>query len=189
MNKIILACLCASSVIGSAACSAGVGPAPTDGVAASRAAETAAADDTADASKKCTGPVPLYVLVCADGKTDGPHWAVVHGKCELVAACADHGGPRHDGGPKVVGAGESCNGSLPPEYATICEDGLTCVRDDDRLGSSGVCMEVGHLGDRCDSNRYETRWVHCEEGLVCTPVGGILIGTVPVATCQFPRIP
>jgi hypothetical protein len=134
---------------------------------------------------RCTGPIPLYVLRCADGTTEGPFWDVRDGECQLIPACTDHGGPFHMGSPKIVGAGEECNGSLPPEYATLCEEGLTCVRDNDRLGSSGICMTIGHLGDRCDSNRYQIRWVHCEDGLQCKPIGiPIMIGTVPVMTCQ-----
>lgn len=43
-------------------------------------------------------------------------------------------------GPTIVGEGEVCNGSLPPQFATICAEGLTCVRDNPNLlGSPGIC--------------------------------------------------
>ena len=41
-----------------------------------------------------------------------------------------------------VGIGENCNQILAPEYVDKCEEGLTCVRneEDTRLGKSGKCL-------------------------------------------------
>jgi hypothetical protein len=132
-----------------------------------------------------TGSIPGYVLRCTDGAVEGPFWEVRYGECQIIPACTDHGGPIGGGGPIIAGAGESCNDILPPEYATFCAEGLSCIRDNTRLDSSGTCMTIGHLGDRCDSNRYDIRWIHCEEGLQCKALSSpIVIGIVPVMTCQ-----
>jgi hypothetical protein len=45
--------------------------------------------------------------------------------------------------PKVVGEGETCNPSLPPDYAILCEVGLQCeIPVHAGLGASGVCTNV-----------------------------------------------
>ncbi len=135
--------------------------------------------------ERCIAPIPAYVFRCADGAVEGPFWVVREGECKIIPACFAHGGPLQLVGPRIVGAGEECNASLPPEYATLCADDLTCVLDSARLGSSGICMTSGQLGDRCDSNRYEIRWVQCEEGLQCKAWSiPFEIGAVPVMTCQ-----
>ncbi len=135
--------------------------------------------------ERCTGPIPEGVLRCADGAFEEPFWVDRDGECKLIAACFAHGEPLQFGGHRVVGTGEECNGSLPPDYATLCDDNLTCVLDNARLGSSGTCMTIGHLGDRCDSTAYEIRWVQCEEGLQCKALSTpISIGIVPVMACQ-----
>ena len=46
-------------------------------------------------------------------------------------------------GPFTVGEGEECNGSLPPQFATLCEAGLECVQPDGTAaGASGRCVAV-----------------------------------------------
>lgn len=45
--------------------------------------------------------------------------------------------------PKVVGEGEECNGSLPPEHAILCKAGLQCdVPVEAGLGASGICKNI-----------------------------------------------
>merc|ERR1712232_859642 len=45
--------------------------------------------------------------------------------------------------PKVVGEGEECNGSLPPEHAILCKTGLQCdVPVDAGVGASGICKNI-----------------------------------------------
>ena len=45
----------------------------------------------------------------------------------------------------VVGEGDECNGSLPPEFATICAEGLTCVTSG-VPGASGTCQAEASFG-------------------------------------------
>jgi hypothetical protein len=133
----------------------------------------------------CTGSIPGYVLRCTDGAIEGPFWEVRYGECQIIPACTDHDGPIYVGGPIIAGAGETCNDRLPPEFAIYCAEDLTCIRDEARLDSSGTCMATGHLGDPCDSTPDKIRWVHCEQGLQCTPPSiPIAIGIVRVMTCQ-----
>jgi len=46
-------------------------------------------------------------------------------------------------GPKLVGEGETCNESLPPQHRTICGEGLYC-KTPLMTGASGVCTSSGN---------------------------------------------
>ena len=52
--------------------------------------------------------------------------------------------PETSAPPAPVGEGEECNGSLPPQHATFCDEGLECVRADESAtaSSSGRCVAV-----------------------------------------------
>lgn len=74
-------------------------------------------------------------------------------------------------GPKMVGEGETCNGSLPPEFATICKDGLLCIQQTPLDGAPGVCTKstgpvlaqsAAGAGDVCNGTQ-----IVCQEGLDC----------------------
>jgi len=43
--------------------------------------------------------------------------------------------------PKLVGEGAECNGSLPPQYATICMTGLYCNAPSGKMGATGTCVK------------------------------------------------
>ena len=54
-------------------------------------------------------------------------------------------------GPTVVGEGEECNSSLPPQYATVCDDGFACVQEAQVAGASGTCVAVRGYGSTATS--------------------------------------
>eukprot|EP00429_Kryptoperidinium_foliaceum_P008090 CAMPEP_0176025160 /NCGR_PEP_ID=MMETSP0120_2-20121206/12304_1 /TAXON_ID=160619 /ORGANISM="Kryptoperidinium foliaceum, Strain CCMP 1326" /LENGTH=420 /DNA_ID=CAMNT_0017358341 /DNA_START=27 /DNA_END=1286 /DNA_ORIENTATION=+ len=51
---------------------------------------------------------------------------------------------------KHAGEGETCNGSLPPQFAILCADGLTCVTDG-LNGSPGICRPEASTSQRAPS--------------------------------------
>lgn len=86
--------------------------------------------------------------------------------------------------------GERCNGSLPPEYAVLCEDGLVCKTKTGLLGAWGTCGRpqtedkprpaLAKEGDRCNGSLPPHRAVLCEGTLVCKSSG--LLGAWGVCT-------
>jgi len=44
--------------------------------------------------------------------------------------------------PRVAQEGESCNGSLPPRFAVVCDHGLYCRTAGGLLGASGTCVKA-----------------------------------------------
>jgi len=76
-----------------------------------------------------------------------------------------------DAGPTVVKEGEECNGSLPPQSATICEDGFDCVVPETMPGASGVCKAKGPTvvkgGEECNGSLPPQFATICEDGFEC----------------------
>merc|ERR1712137_1238586 len=124
---------------------------------------------------------PEFQTICAPGLDCvpvNPGLAGSPGKCQPETA-------QSPSGPTFVGEDEDCNGTVSPEFQTLCGPGLTCVVDPDAgFGASGTCKPaqptvVGE-GDECNGSLPPEFATICAEGLTCVTSG------VPGAsgTCQ-----
>merc|ERR1711988_1836771 len=86
---------------------------------------------------------PEFQIYCAEGLSCEPVNPGFFGSPGICVADepAPEPSPEVDMGPTIVGEGDECNGTLPPEFATICDVGLECVvPPGSGFGASGVCV-------------------------------------------------
>jgi len=98
-----------------------------------------------------------------------------------------------DAGPTVVKGGEECNGSLAPQFATICEDGFDCVTPDQTMtGQTGVCKPKGptvvKAGEKCNGSLSPQFATICEDGFDCVTPDPTMTGQTGVCKPKGPTV-